>query len=399
LSAAGQVTLDQCLSWGLDRNSSMQRATLEKQLDIPGSRAAWGQFLPSVYVGYGIDQSRYYNPTYVDADGKVVTLPRTETITIAGQDTTIVYEVPEGRRRNSSYFIQIEEVLFDGGKSYLNLRNSKLLNQRRDQNLRQSQMQLRSEITRAFAGAVAAARRLDLAARVAGQRRLQLDLAQTRFETGSVTRRDVLQAEVDLGRARADSLNAALDRKRTIEALNILVGLPLDTVYSCANFPPPVKPDWDADSLSSVAVENRGDLKSARLSVGMAQNDHLAAKGEYLPLLTATYINSRSEQSGSNVDFTLTPRNRYSQGGLSLQWLLFDRFTRSLRTQEAKVRRQQAALSASELEREVERQVRVAADRLLSLYEQVQVAVENCRWADETLKFEQERYRFGSATA
>ncbi|HHE47197.1 MAG TPA: hypothetical protein ENL08_05815, partial [Bacteroidetes bacterium] len=144
LSLPAQVTLNQCIQWGLDRNPSLRRTALEKQLDRPGSLAAWGQFLPSVLVGYGIDQSKYYNPTYVDADGKVVTLPYSETVTIDGRDTVIVYGVPEGKRRNSSYFINVEEIIFDGGRNYLNLKNSALVNRTRRSNLEYERFLLRS---------------------------------------------------------------------------------------------------------------------------------------------------------------------------------------------------------------------------------------------------------------
>ncbi len=393
-SVSAQVTLDQCIQWGLERNPSLQRTTLEKQLDKPGAMAAWGQFLPSVYVGYGIDQSKYYSPTYVDADGKVVTLP----YMVTTPDTTIVYEVPEGKRRNSSYFVTVEEILFDGGRNYLNLKNSSLVNRSRHSSIEHERFVLRSEITRAFAQAIAAQRRLELAAKVVDQRRLQLRLAETRFETGSVTKRDVLQAEVDLGRALSDSLSTVLERRRTFEELNILVDLPLDTSYSFAELPQPFKPDWDAETLTADAVKLRGDLRSAELAVMTTHNDHLAAKGDYLPSLTASYFNSRSEKSGADVAYTLKPSNRYSEVGLNLRWTLFDRFTRSLKLQEAKVRNQQAKLTAFELDQNVRHQVRVASDQMISLYEQVQVAAQNSRWAEETLKFEQERYRLGSAT-
>ena len=83
---------------------------------------------------------------------------------------------------------------------------------------------------------------------------------------------------------------------------------------------------------------------------------------------------------------------------MNLRLTLFDRFTRSLKLQEAKVRNHQAKLSAFELDQNVRHQVRVASDQMISLYEQVQVAAQNSRWAEETLKFEQERYRLGSAT-
>ncbi|MDP8238452.1 MAG: TolC family protein [Candidatus Hatepunaea meridiana] len=384
LLSSDKITLDQCINWGLERNPSLQSVTLEKQLDLPASLAAWGQFLPSVSTSFSIEQSKYYYPTFVLPDGSVATRP----------DSLI----SEGRNRNSAFYLRVDETLFRGGRNYFNFKNTVLNEKIRNSRLKYERSLLRSQITRAFSNAIAADRWFDLAGKVIEQRRLQLHLAQVRFETGSVTRRDVLQAEVDLGRARSDSLSALFDAKRTSEELNILIDLPLDTTYTLAKLTPPFKIGWDIDSLITEGRKARGDIVSTELTVQMTNNDRLSAKGEYLPALTTSYYHRRSEQSGINTAFTLKPRSRYSQVGLTISWNLFDRFTRELRLQEARVRQQQAEFSVYENSRDIQHQVRVAADRLFSLYEQAEVAAQNSHWAEETLKFEQERYRLGSAT-
>lgn len=382
LTVNGQVTLDQCIELSKTNNPSLQRTALERQLDLPASMAAWGQFLPSISAGYGIEQTNLTTKTYIKPDGTVGLL----TIPI------------EFERRASGYYVRLSETIFDGGNNYLNLKNSSFSKQIRDHRLKYEEFALRTRVTSAFVAAVAAERTLDLTSKVVEQRRLQLMLAETRFETGSVTRRDVLQAEVDLGRALSDSLSAILAVNRSFESLNILIGLPLDTTYALAELPPPFRPEWDADSLVQSAVEKRDDLKSAELTTNLRRNDHYAARGNFLPFLTASYLHSRSEQSGVNTSFTTAPRNRYNEVDLNLSWTIFDRFTRSLRLQEAKIRRRQAELSVYELSLEIHRQVRAAADKLTALYNQVEVAAQNSSWAEETLKFEQERYRIGSAT-
>jgi len=396
--SSAQVTLDQCIKLGEINNPALQRTTLEMELDRPASMAAWGQFLPRITTGYSIGQSKFYNPTFLYPDGSVATFPMLDS---TETDSGMVYyeiPIPEGKRRNSNWYLRVDEVIFDGGQNYFNLKNSRISKLIRDNNLNYQEFRLRSNVTSAYSLTVSAKRTLDLSLKVVEQRRLQLSLANTRFETGSVTRRDVLQAEVDLGRSLSDSLSAVLNVNRSFENLNILIGLPLDTTYTLADLPTLFKPDWDIDSLVQLAVEHRGDLKSTELALDIRHNDHSTAKGSYLPFLTASYIHSRSERSDANTSFTVTPRNRYSELGLTVSWTLFDRFTRSLRLQEAAINRRQAELTSNELTLEVRRQVRSASDRLISLYNHSYVAAQNSRWAEETLKFEQERYRLGSAT-
>lgn len=388
---SSEVTLDQCIEWGIAQNRSLRSVILEQQLDTPATRAAWGQFLPSVSIGYSVDQSNFYNQTYLNPDGTVVTLP----ITLPGGE---VIPVQKGNRRDSRYYLRIEEVIFDGGRNYLNLKTSELTRKMRHGTIRFETSALRAAITRLYCFSVAAEQRLTLASEVVNQRRRQMELAQVRFETGSVTRRDVMQAEVDLGRALSDSLSAVLDAIRTREDMNLVLGLPIDTLFTVAELPPMFEPAWDPDSLAESALNDRSDLHSAKLSIQIEHNDLLASKGDYLPRLTGDLIHTRSEQSGKKVPFTLDPRNRFTSIGLTLSWQLFDRFTRSLRLQDAKIRKQQAIIYNEELGREVYRQVVATSDKLKALYQQGLVADQNRRLAEETLRFEQERYRLGNGT-
>ncbi|NQT34708.1 TolC family protein [bacterium] len=383
-SVSGQVTLDDCISLSQSRNISLRRTILEQQLDLPASMAAWGQFFPSVTSGFSIDQSNNYTKTYVSFGESVVVIP----------DNLISTE----KRRNSSYYFRIDETVFDSGRRYLNLKNIKLNERIRDSQLQYERFLLRSQVTTTYTTAIAALRRFDLSEKVVEQRRRQLEFAHARFETGSVTRRDMMQAEVDLGRALSDSLEALLERDNSLERLNLVIGFPLDTNYVLANLPSPFLPYWEIDSLVTTAMETRGDLISSTLRIERAHNDHLAAKGEFLPSVSTSYLYSRSEPANVQSSFTLSPSNKYSRVSLDLTWTLFDRFTKSLRLQEAKIRHQQSKLTEHELALDVRYEVSSAINHITALYKQAQVAAQNSRLSEETLKFEQERYRLGSAT-
>jgi len=390
-SFAQFVSLDQCISLGTERNPSLRRTALEMNLNQPAVRAAWGQFLPSVSVGYGINQYNSRINTYIADDGRVIELP----ITLPDGE---VIPIEDRKSRNSSYYLNVEEVIFNGGRDYLNLKNAKLTKEISKHNLRTESIALRAKITQVYCMTVAAQQRQELAREVLQQRLRQIDLAQARFETGTVTRRDVMQAEVDLGRARNDSLSADLRLRRSIENLNLLIGFPVDSVYNLSDLPSLFIPKWDMNSLAAEALNKRGDLAASALTIYINKNDYLVSKSNYLPRLTGSYSYSRSEQSGTNVAFTLNPRNRSSSAYLTLSWQVFDRFSRSLRIQEAKIRHQKAQISREELKREVQREVYSAIDELKSIYYQNQVAHKNTELAAETYRFEEERYRLGSAT-
>lgn len=404
-----KMSLERCLELSAARNPELQKSALERRLNTPGARAAWGRFLPSVTLGYSIDQSQFYNPTYLNPDGSVATFPRLDTLTTTYIDslgyvrvspvpTVRWMQVPEGKRRSSALALRVDETLFDGGRNYYNLKSVVLANQMRDAQYRRSEMQVRAAVTRAYCNAVTAERQLALAQQAVNQRRLLLVLAKVRLETGSVTRRDVLQAEVELGRARSDSLEYTLAAKRAIEDLNLAVGLTVDTTHTLTGLEPAFDPPWDVRTLQELAFSHRQDIKTLDFRQQIQRNDLKSAHGDYLPTLTATLMHSRSEQSGASVGWTLDPRNRYTEVGLTATWLLFDRFTRSLQVEQARVNLNKSAIESSELKRALQRDVNAALERLQALYQQSIVSEQNARLAEQTLEFERERYRLGSAT-
>lgn len=387
---AQNITLDQCIEIGIRNNHGLQRTILEKDLDRPARLAAWGQFLPSLNVGYTIDQSSYRNETYVNPDGSVVTLP------IISNGVEI--PIQTGNSRDSRYYLQMQEIIFDGGRNLLNLKNVELASKIRDKQVDQATLELRNLITSAYCATVSSEQRLNLASEIITQRKRQLELAQVRFETGSVTKRDVMQAEVDLGRSISDSITAAFDFRNSIENLELLLGAEIEPNVTFSRFPPLFQPQWDADQLSENALLKRNDYRTLNLDTQLRENDYLAAKGEYLPNVYANFTHTRSQQSGKNVSFTLAPRNRYTSVELGLSWNLFNRFTRSVNVQEAKIAYRKTILNGDELARSIRKEVTTALDHLIALYQQAAVVDQNRRLAEETLKFEQERYRLGSGT-
>ena len=223
-------------------------------------------------------------------------------------------------------------------------------------------------------------------------------MARVRFETGSVTRRDVMQAEVDLGRAENDSLSAVMSNRQTLENLNFLIGFPIDSSYTLSNLPDLFNPDWDSEKLAAEALTHRSDYVISDLSIKMNRNNHTVSKGRYLPQVAASLSHSRSEQSGANVDFTLDPRNRSTAYNLSLSWELFDGFTRELNLEQSRIQHRKSIINRQDLERQIFKQVSEILYQLRSFYQQSLVADQNVGLANETLRFEEERYKLGSAT-
>ena len=95
-----------------------------------------------------------------------------------------------------------------------------------DQSAEVSVLAILADIADLF-GVLAEERGIELAVEVVRQRQRQLELATARFEAGSVTKRDVLQTEVELGRART-FLESRLGGGTEEERRAPVIGEPLD---------------------------------------------------------------------------------------------------------------------------------------------------------------------------
>ena len=380
--AQDTLSLDQCLTYGQQRNLLLKQTRMETRLDFPSDMMAYGVYLPSVSFNFGLNQSNFYTRTFENLDGTVGTL----------------YQPITGKRRTSGFSFDFQQILFVGGRNYLGLKNNTLNRQVRHLQVEAAQFNIRYAVTVAYCELVGAERSLEVANTLVEQRQLQFEAAQVRFQTGTVTKRDVMQAEVDLGRARNDSLNTTLQVFQTREALNILLDIPLETTYVITGLPILFYPKWDVDSLIRVALQQQPALRTTRLQSKLLQNNYLSSLADHLPMVTASISHRRSEQSGATAPFTLSPRNYSNDYGLTATWLMFGQFSKNYNRQETKLRKRQNEIELIRQEQELRRLVNNKVHQLQSFSLQYQVAGKNSELAKETLWFEQERYRLGSGT-
>jgi outer membrane protein len=402
------LTLEQLLEAAQAHNPDLQKARVALSVNKLLKLGAVGQFLPSVSVGYSISQNKFYNPTFTNPDGTVSTYPLTSTVTTAyfdslgyyrrGPTETVTYPVPQGERRSSQIYIQLQLSLSLGGREILELHNANKTAQINEFSLANTQVQVMGNIRQQYYLVLADQRLLDLAKRLLDQSNDQLELARVRYEVGSVTQLDVMQAEIDVGNSQNAVLTADQNLKLAREELNRLLGIELTSEYPLVDNFQVIAPSYDVNHLVELAINNRPDFKISELNTQIDKNNVRMNWGNYLPNVSASISHSRSEQSGGNVDFTLEPRNRSTTYSLGLSWPLFDGFNREVALQQAKVNARQAELDRVSLQQSIEQSVRQAYFTLMRVWDQSKVTQKNRDLADRQLQLEQERYRLGSAS-
>jgi outer membrane protein TolC len=389
-------------------NPDVRKAALDTKINRIGKASAVGAFLPTVTVGLQFSENQYYSPTFLNPDGSVSTYPVSYTDTVFYWDAdsqkvktrieSYTREAEQGKNRNSSMYLSLQETIFQGGQRLFELRQALKQADLNDANLLNAQKTLDQAVAEKMVLVLIAEKMVTLSQKLLEQRKDALELAKARFDVGTVTQLDVLQAEIDLGTAENDSSSAKRDLQASREGLNELLGIDLESSYPLEDIFVIGPLQYDLDNLVTAAYENRTDLRMAELSAGIANDAVGIVYGSYLPVVTTGVTFSRSEQSGASESFTLSPRSRNTSYSLSAHWPLFDGLSRERSVVSARISRDQAQEGLRALRLSIEKAVRDGYYNLQKVFEQSLITERNRDLAEKTLDLERERYRLGATS-
>ena len=147
---------------------------------------------------------------------------------------------------------------------------------------------LTASVTAAYGRVLVAAAVRESAAAAAETARADRELAGNRRDAGRATDADVLQLDVYLSRTREQQIRAAADERIARAELNQLMGEPLGAAFALErSFAAPVVDTVNLASLEAEALKNSPDVKVAALQEQLAGAGASAARGAFLPQVTA----------------------------------------------------------------------------------------------------------------
>jgi outer membrane protein len=262
---------------------------------------------------------------------------------------------------------------------------------------------------RQFYEVVKAVRLVDVSASALQLARDNGRRVQALFDVGSVSRSDVLRAEVNTSQAALDSISAQQSVLVQRASLASLIGLEesrlgdLDTVLT-------VTPQsFDEAGLLAEAMVTRPDLKAAASELRGARDALLAARLQRLPYVTAAGSIAFSPVSSSKstgvdeegIPFTVSGRNeadRQTSARIALSWDFFDGLATDARNAQARARLMRAQSTHDVLRRELESGVHEAVITYQQALAGEATAGAVRASALENLKLIQQKYNVGSAT-
>jgi outer membrane protein TolC len=226
------------------------------------------------------------------------------------------------------------------------------------------------------------------------------------FEVGSVSRSDLLKAQVRTSQSELDSLTAGQTVVSRRNDLASLIGVreaemsEIDTVLSAESTP------VDEAAVLREAARANPDLRAAAAELAAARANRLSARLARLPYVTAggsidfnpsSDFTSKEKASGNETSGK-NENDRSVGGQVALRWDVFDGLLANARDASANARLLRAEESHAALQRNLAADVHLAVMTHRQAVEQYRVAQRSLESATENMKLTQEKYNVGSAT-
>jgi len=285
--------------------------------------------------------------------------------------------------------ISVLAPVFDSGQSLIGLDMAKKGEQASEYYAQRVRHEVIYEITASYARVVYAMENLAVIDRALESARARQDMVCALHDSGLVVRGDLLRANVYVAELEQMWLKAQNGVYVALAALNASMGLPVDTEHEIACSLDAGEPlEGSIEDWVSEALDNRPDLKQARMMMSVSDRDVDRARAAFLP---GVYLSGSWE---ANTEDFEEPEYNYTLGAL-VNVNLFSGGYRVARVDEAEANSMKAANLTRQLELGVEVQARQAYLNAESAYCRMQVAAEAVVQAEEGLRIVADRYETG----
>jgi cobalt-zinc-cadmium efflux system outer membrane protein len=266
--------------------------------------------------------------------------------------------IPGGGEKVTNKGLSLSQEFEIAGQRSLRVDAAKNGMEKASQDIRDRHRILVAEVKDAFAKALAAGKKVELADEAVRLQEQLVSSAAVKYQAGEISQLEQNLAEVELGKARRERLLAEKERREALLNLQMILGLTPKLDFSVDGDLPmeaPVIPDKEK-LLQTIALQ-RPDVRSAAAEVQQAKAAMKLAGREAIPSVTVSGFYSRDDrlnESGVMLSFPLP----FSD------WKQADR-------KEAAAKAEQALIRQSSLERALERELEEAHANLVAAAEEL----------------------------
>jgi outer membrane protein len=382
------LTLERALALALERNADLQSSNLQVSSAEADKLQARAAVLPRLDFNSSVNRIR-------NGGGEV-----TGSFVDPATGNTVPFQSPTQIFSSFAAGLSLQQVVFDGGKSWNNLQASKLALAAAREGSEEARLQTTFLVEQRFYELVRAQRQLRVLAEAATRSRDQAEATQRLFEAGRQTQADVYAARANRDNDEINRLGqearVELARQDLAVAIGADPGEPIAIEEPPRLFEDPTPPPPAGDAVAK-ALSSRPSLK-AFAHMGESQRRAAdAASGDYWPAISVGVGFSRQTQDFGT--FTSSPDKASTLSvGVTLTWNLFNGFATTAQVTKAQVQALQAENDLRDARRRIAVEVKKAVTQLAVARQLAQVATRSEENAREGLRLARTRQEVGAGT-
>tara|TARA_A100000164_G_scaffold349451_1_gene352399 strand:- start:1392 stop:2729 length:1338 start_codon:yes stop_codon:yes gene_type:complete len=381
LNAQG-YTLEDCIQISIDEKKTVLSADIGVVSASKGLKASYSGILPSVQAT-GASGVNYF--------------PWQESININFEE--LKFDTTRTNHFNTfSAGIAINQVIYDGGRSWNQIKQAKTNLDIARYNQRSIKTQVIEKVIRSYYGLLQAQKLLDVSEKNLEMSVQQVSLVKKQFDLGVVKRTDLLKAQVAQGQARVDMLNKKTNLQNARRILFNDMGLQDFGQEITA-----IEKEWQAPQIPSnaellrILKSENPSLLISKSRINLGDLAYRLARGLRLPSFN-TNINYSANGQTSN-ELVDAFKDEWNLGvNLSLSIPIYVGNSLSLQQQQTRLSQQQAEYSYTVLLNDLRVQAELIRETLVNYAEIIPLNRSVVSSAEEDLKLVRERYSLGSAT-
>lgn len=390
ISAAGGVqaqeealTMDQCVKIALDHNPDLVRGRFTVQMAGKDVTVAISNFLPTLSTSLGYNHS-VLGPSSLTRIDPTTGIP-------------VPLQPNETKSWSSNAGLSASITIFNGGYNIYNYKQTKHLVQQARETFTDTRQTVLYTVKERYYNLLKAEKLLDVAKETLKSSEESYKKANVLYEVGKASKSDALKAKVQRESDKLSLIKAENGLALARASLNYILGFDVDNdIKVVDNLEMPEVEIEYTDAMAN-AFQNHPQLKSSELGLLAAKDGVGMAISQYLPRLGAFYGYSwRNEQFKNITNMFDSDYNWYA--GFSLSLPVFSGFSRNARLSKAKLNRNYAAETVTQVRREIALEVKRAYVDIQQSKRAIEVAESALEAAEEDLKLNQERYSLGAGT-
>jgi outer membrane protein TolC len=294
-------------------------------------------------------------------------------------------------RPTAIFFGQITQPLSQLHRIRLNIKQAALLTDVAREQLRGQEQSAINNVKRTYYAIVQTESALESVRQALGFYR-ELDRVTGDYVIQQVAlKADDLEVKTRLAKTETEELTASNQLNTLKEQLNQLLGRDIRTQFTVTPVPETSLMNTDLAAARTLALEQRPEIREARLQVKQAELDKRIKKSEYIPDISAAFTYA----SPRNFD-TFVPKN-FAAAGVAVNWEVFDWGRKKHQLAEKQKTIEQASNALRDAESNVMIEVGARMRDLQQAAQALRVAKLKQETARENMRVSTNKYKLESA--